>query len=448
MRANSTKGFRHLRPGLVSALLFSLSLNCFAQQEDSNPAEADPASTAVPETAASNPADAMVIDMRNTLDARPSPEPVAESTLVLEYQAAIEAQEQLGGAYSPGMTEQLLGLGTALQQLNRHEEAVDVLKRGAHIARINHGLYSAEQLALLRSEIRSHMAMGQFDQVDERQRYLYRVERQSLANQSDSAEALMRQAQWQQQAFLMRVGDPETQMGRLMVTWDLYRLALTQMIEIHGNSAPQLRRPLMGMLISQYLFAGHRGYPYYQASKDSDAKLAGLTSTAYKRGVAVLNALLELDAANEVSLEQQAQDTVALGDWAMWFGKFSEAEIHYATAMGLIEGGEQPELMARFFAQPVPLPAIESLDPLPPYLNGDQGPLAVSFNVTETGRVKQFEELLRPELEDDKAVRRLVRTLKDTRFRPGFDGSQPVPSEGLIWSFSATAWDPDAVLLD
>lgn len=338
MRANSTKGFRHLRPGLVSALLFSLSLNCFAQQEDSNPAEADPASTAVPETAASNPADAMVIDMRNTLDARPSPEPVAESTLVLEYQAAIEAQEQLGGAYSPGMTEQLLGLGTALQQLNRHEEAVDVLKRGAHIARINHGLYSAEQLALLRSEIRSHMAMGQFDQVDERQRYLYRVERQSLANQSDSAEALMRQAQWQQQAFLMRVGDPETQMGRLMVTWDLYRLALTQMIEIHGNSAPQLRRPLMGMLTSQYLFAGHRGYPYYQASKDSDAKLAGLTSTAYKRGVAVLNALLELDAANEVSLEQQAQDTVALGDWAMWFGKFSEAEIHYATAMGLIEG--------------------------------------------------------------------------------------------------------------
>ena len=132
----------------------------------------------------------------------------------------------------------------------------------------------------------------------------------------------------------------------------------------------------------------------------------------------------------------------------MWFGKFSEAEIHYATAMGLIEGGEQPELMARFFAQPVPLPAIESLDPLPPYLNGDQGPLAVSFNVTETGRVKQFEELLRPELEDDKAVRRLVRTLKDTRFRPGFDGSQPVASEGLIWSFSATAWDPEAVLLD
>jgi len=448
MRANSTKGPRHHLTGLVLALLCSLSLGSFAQKESSDPIESDPTAAAAPKTTVENPADAVVIDMRNALDARPSPGPVAESSLVLEYQAAIEAQERLGGAYSPGMTEQLLGLGTALQQLNRHEEAIDVLKRGAHIARINNGLYSGEQLALLRSEIRSHMAMGQFDQVDERQRYLYRVERRSLANRSDSAEALMRQAQWQQQAFLMRVGDPETQTGRLMVTWDLYRLALTEMIEVHGNSAPQLRRPLMGMLTSQYLFAGHRGYPYYKASKDSDAQLAGLTSTAYKRGVAVLNALLELDTANDVSLEQQAQDTVALGDWAMWFGKFSEAEIHYATAMGLIEGGEQPELMARFFAQPVPLPAIESLDPLPPYMNSDQGPLAVSFSVTETGRVKEFEELLRPELEDDKAVRRLVRTLKDTRFRPGFDGSQPVASEGLIWSFSATAWDPETVLLD
>jgi hypothetical protein len=62
--------------------------------------------------------------------------------------------------------------------------------------------------------------------------------------------------------------------------------------------------------------------------------------------------------------------------------------------------------------------------------------------VTETGRVKDFEEVARPELEDDKILRRLVRTLKDTRFRPGFDGSQPIASQGLLWSFDADAWEP------
>jgi len=252
----------------------------------------------------------------------------------------------------------------------------------------------------------------------------------------------MRQAKWQQQAFLMRVGDPETQPGRLMVTWDLYRLALTDMIELYGNVSPELRRPLMGMLTSQYLLAGHRGFPHYKASKDSDAQLAALTSTTYKRGVAVINALIELNEANDLAIEQKVEDTAALGDWAQWFGKYSEAEIHYATAMTLIDTAEQPELMAQFFAQPVPLPAVDGLDPLPPYAEGDHGPLTVSFSVTETGRVKDFEEIALPELEDDKILRRLVRTFKDTRFRPGFDGSQPITTQGLLWSFDADAWEP------
>ncbi len=435
MHENTPRRAHHPFLGWISCVFCCAALSASAQPEQ------DPGISASDQQA-SETAEAMVIDLRNTLDQRAAPEPAPESSLVLEYRNAIATQERLGGAYAPGMTEQLLGLGAALQQLNRHEEAIDVFKRGAHIARINSGLYSGEQIALLRSEIRSHMAIGQFDLVDERQRYLYRVERRALSNLSESAEALMRQAKWQQEAFLMRVGDPETLPGRLMVTWDLYRLALTDMIELYGNASPELRRPLMGMLTSQYLLAGHRGFPHYKASKDSDAQLAALTSTTYKRGVAVINALIELNEANDLAIEQKVEDTAALGDWAQWFGKYSEAEIHYATAMNLIDTAEQPELMAQFFAQPVPLPAVDGLDSLPPHAEGDHGPLTVSFSVTETGRVKDFEEVARPELEDDKILRRLVRTLKDTRFRPGFDGSQPIASQGLLWSFDADAWEP------
>ena len=173
--------------GWVSCVFCCAALSASAQPEQVT-------EVATPDLQASETAEAMVIDLRNTVDQRAAPEPAPESSLVLEYRNAIATQERLGGAYAPGMTEQLLGLGAALQELNRHEEAIDVFKRGAHIARINSGLYSGEQIALLRSEIRSHLAMGQFDVVDERQRYLYRVERRALSSRSESAVALMRQA--------------------------------------------------------------------------------------------------------------------------------------------------------------------------------------------------------------------------------------------------------------
>ena len=106
--------------------------------------------------------------MRGQLDSTPTPAAVLapESRLVEEYREAIRQAELAGGAYAPALTEHLVGLGTTLQQLKRHAEAVEVFKRGVQLARINSGLYSAEQLTLLRGEILSHMALGDFAVVD------------------------------------------------------------------------------------------------------------------------------------------------------------------------------------------------------------------------------------------------------------------------------------------
>ena len=76
------------------------------------------------------------------------------------YRAAIARLEGERGAYAEGLSEQLLSLGLTLQRDSRHDEALDIFKRGVHLARINHGLYSAEQLPLLQAEIASHLALG------------------------------------------------------------------------------------------------------------------------------------------------------------------------------------------------------------------------------------------------------------------------------------------------
>ena len=388
-------------------------------------------------------ADAMVIDMRDNLDRTTAPIPQPESQLVAEYQTAIREAELSGGAYSGAIAEHLLGLGTTLQQLNRHAEAIEVLKRGVHLSRINSGLYSAEQLALLRSEIRSHMAMGNFDVVDERQRYLYRVERRSLSSSTESTQALIRQAQWQRQAFLLSVGEPETQAGRLMIMWDLYRMALNESIDIYGEQALELKKPLEGMIETQYLFAGYRGYQHDPSSSASELQAAAMTNQSYRRGESVLKAILEVNMLNNLGAEQRIDDTVVLGDWAWWFGKFNDAQTYYSEAMTLIEAlpeDSTPGLVNTLFGQPTILPSLEAIRPLPDHGTREDGELVIGFDLTETGRVTNVERLREPEVEEEKAISRLVRALKNTRFRPPFSDGMPVAVEGMVWSFEPVAW--------
>ena len=63
----------------------------------------------------------------------------SERTAEQSLQDAIKRLESSQGAYGPGLSEQMLSLGLALQKHQRHTEAVSALKRGVHLARINSG---------------------------------------------------------------------------------------------------------------------------------------------------------------------------------------------------------------------------------------------------------------------------------------------------------------------
>ena len=132
------------------------------------------------DTASETDAAPIVIDMAAPLEPERAPPPPAEPSTLGIYRNYIESMEESAGAFAPGLTEQLLGLGLNLQALDRHAEAAKVLKRGVHVSRVQSGLYAADQIPLLRAEIRSLIALGRFDEVDEHQRYLARVESEAL----------------------------------------------------------------------------------------------------------------------------------------------------------------------------------------------------------------------------------------------------------------------------
>lgn len=283
------------------------------------------------------PADAetasIVIDMAAPLEAERSPPPLTEPSALGVYRNYIESMETNGGAFAPGLTEQLLGLGLNLQALDRHAEAAMVLKRGVHVSRVQSGLYAADQIPLLRAEIRSLIALSRFDEVDEHQRYLARVESEALTGTPASIAALIDQGEWAEQAWDLRLGDQEAHPEHLARSWEYYRLAYNQSSQLYGERSLELLKPLEGMLRLQYRFADLQrenasNSPVNGTSFRQTSALGG----AYRRGEAVLSTIFGLKLVNGSSAGEQARDLTRLGDWARWMGRRSDSRSYYDKA--------------------------------------------------------------------------------------------------------------------
>jgi len=290
---------------------------------------------------AQNPSDApadteaapIVIDMAAPLEPERAPPPPTEPSTLGVYRNYIESMEESAGAFAPGLTEQLLGLGLNLQALDRHAEAAKVLKRGVHVSRVQSGLYAADQIPLLRAEIRSLIALGRFDEVDEHQRYLARVESEALTGTPASIAALIDQGEWAEQAWDLRLGDQEAHPEHLARSWEYYRLAYNQSTQLYGERSLELLKPLEGMLRLQYRFADLQrenasNSPFDGSSYRQTSALGG----AYRRGEAVLSTIFGLKLINGSSAGEQARDLTRLGDWARWMGRRSDSRSYYDKA--------------------------------------------------------------------------------------------------------------------
>ena len=288
----------------------------------------------VSENAGDNPETApIVIDMAAPLEPERAPPPPPEPSALGVYRNYIRSMEASSGAFAPGLNEQLLGLGLNLQALDRHAEAAAVLKRGVHVSRVQSGLYSADQIPLLRAEIRSLTALQRFDEVDEHQRYLARVESEALEGSAASIAALLDQGAWAEQAWELKLGEQEAHLEHLARSWDYYLLAYNQSVKLYGDQSPELLKSLEGMLRLQYRFAKLQRQSASQSSfGNSNYRQTTALGGAFRRGEAVLSTIYGLKLQNGSSAGEQASDLTRLGDWAWWMGKRSNARKYYEQA--------------------------------------------------------------------------------------------------------------------
>jgi len=425
------------------------------------------------------------------------------------YRDAINSIEAVHGAYGVGLSEQVFSLGTTLQNQGRHEEAIKLFKRGVHLARINDGLYSAQQLPLLQGQVASHIAMGQYAEADERQHYMYRVQLRTMDNSQVRTQALMQQAKWQYNAYQLGLG--EAGFLRLMAMWDLYRLALTDTMDREGDESPALLPPLQGMLQAQYLIAAYQPEEGYSGADDLGARqqlhrFNAYRAQSYEKGSAVIMAIYEIEQKQEeaqlpgaateavaepasetetetetvaeskpeketesisfaeAELDQQpvattgtaavpedaqappqdgeanpglasARALVMLGDWRLWHEEKEQALQAYGDAIAeLVQRDDAQSQIEQIFAEPVALPNLDGLRPLPPAATSAESNILLEFGVTKRGRVVDLERVDENEVNTSQA-NRLMRKLRKTKFRPRFEDGEPVDTEKMVRAY-------------
>jgi hypothetical protein len=367
---------------------------------------------------------------------------VSTTTEERSMRKAISEIESRQGAYAAELPEQMLSLGLSLQQQERHGEAIAVFKRGVHLARINNGLYSAEQIPLLQGEIKSAIALREYSQVDELQQYLYRVQLRGLAGGEERANALIQQAAWQFNAYQLRLGEPQGE-ERLLTMWDLYRQAWNDLLETEGETSPKLLPPLYGMLRTQYLISEFQtnndgvGNSFSSNYGSSNAnRFYAYRTQNYDLGRSVISSIYNIQRVNYGEESDGAIDTlVSMGDWALWYDKREDATESYRHALAELappDGAQEVE--RRLLAEPVPLPDIKGLRRLPPTVGAELGNILVEFGVDSRGKVVDLERLDTNEDMDSTAIR-LMRALRGTKFRPRFEAGEPVETNELVRAY-------------
>lgn len=367
---------------------------------------------------------------------------------VASYQFYITDLESRLGAYAPGLSQQLLGLGAAYQDQGLHTEAVKVFKRAVHLARINNGLYSEIQIPILQRQISSLIAAGNYGEADERQAYLFRVQRRVFGQNTDAMSAAMLQrAQWQQQAYYLAVG--ETSYTRLLAMWDLYGRVFKLIAESEGKYSSSLVQPLRGLLQTQYLIADYAGEetPVFEVSGGGNEfssldenRFRMIHHNNYRQGITVISTLRDVYVYNEKEdSPKPALVTLELADWQLMYSKREQAWLNYQQAWEqLAEAKNGEDLLAEHFGRPVMIPDIEGahVDLEPP--REVRGYAVLNYGVNEKGRVyglKVLETQLSSE-DADKVPVRLLRTLKSKRFRPRFEGGERVATEGIVEQYA------------
>lgn len=405
-----------------------------------------------------------------------------------ELRESIETLEGSGDTWHPDIAESTLSLARHVQETGDHLEAISLLERAVHVSRVNHGLFSLQQVNALEMQINSHLALNQWDEADGLQQYLFYVHSRARGN-SDPAliPALEAFAQWNMEAFRQRLG--EYPPARLIDAFHLYSVALS-LVDQDAALTEQFREEMLEQLAYLAWLMARTGAQDRQQAQYTTIRLVDdnwvnqVTDRRYRRynnpflqGEYALEQIVEMRAARlaaietaSVSGEERERLLVAytnaildLADWYLLFERRNASNDVYQSAWMTLQD-EDEALRESVFDRVIMLPRFETTrqpkaDPVPRPASlsaapGEEGaqaqaqvldvdtensPLApfvvMEFDINQYGRAVNVGIVESWPEEDVGMHRRLIGALRQSRMRPIIRDGSAARVEDLVYRF-------------
>lgn len=377
----------------------------------------------------------------------PTPPQEGQAAAVAAQREQLLVLEQDQGPYAAALAEPLMDMGRFLQETGDAEQAGLLYQRALHVLRVNEGLYSDNQMPLLRSLFAVHRSLGDWQALDARYEYFFRLAATSGQMDVESAveyfrwqrEALRRQLDSSDHRRLLRLYEANEQllaaadsMPDAADYWQLLDSQLRNLYLIQALPTPHTVIATRGFTTAARL----RGEPL-QEMDVHEQRLANIQRTAVARGSDLLAGFIDAPSLRDEELRAQA--LLALADWHQWNGAHGRAREIYQQAISHLQATGQEARLQEWFGSPLELPdnGAFSRDP------GAGGvPVFARFAVTADGRPRDIETTAEDASEKGFAMR-LYRRLLATRFRPRFENGAAVTTAEVERNYRYL--DPEAI---
>jgi hypothetical protein len=364
--------------------------------------------------------------------ANPEPDPESDpafgqrSDSIRRYSSAVTDIELDGGAWDGGLVEELASLGRLQQQQGNHIGAIQTLDRAIHVNRINSGLYTLEQIPVVEQLIQSHMALGDWEEADIYNNYLFHVQQKAYGfDDPRLIPVLERLATWNIQAF---------KIGQSQIMFN----AAARMVGVHfGKADERFINYQRNIASSAYLVATNPDLmsqidkPEYRLSQQVFAEQMNeqrqVQPPGFRTGErALLEVVMFYQEQGDVTYAL-AEAITHLADWYLIFGRRQSTLKNYKLAWDMLQGlVDSEELTQQLFGSVIPLPAFgTSIETPDAFYRNEEGSHALrfdyadlTFDVTETGLARNV-VTISEETEDNQAqLGKLRNSTRSMRFRP------------------------------
>jgi len=367
-----------------------------------------------------------------------------------QYQEAIREQEAQG-AWAPGLSQDLMGLGRALQEMGEHQEAIPVFERAGHVARVNRGLYTLDQLPALEERIDSHLALGQWEEADQQQQYSFYLYSRAMGQNDPALVEVMRDfAHWNLSVHFR--GMEETS-GRLLDAYRLFNAAHELLLQVESDNLERQLAYLDSLAGVAWLVArtrlsndptslrGNRAFSETRMVNFRGGTRATYQVNGFSQGEAALQRAVDLQRRRAEQgvggVLEIAEALARLGDWYLMFDRRRASIEAYRQAWDLLQVSDtarpadlfdEVRILPRFtnfpeqrrLAMPGPPEAVE------------RGYVDVRLDANRYGRARDVEVIGGDPVTIDEVESRVARDLSSMRLRPRLENGEPVDAEDVI----------------